>query len=902
MSHIELNYSNQIVCTSQFSQEKYFQFIELAQQTMLRLKELPSAIETPTVVDQFDVQRAMQLFSETHQYLDQAKKYFVKIACSEHTTTPSSSKAVATGEEQTADVPLSTIDGLSNVDSPNIEPKPLFVSPPDLGRKNSRRRSKRAGSSAAHSDADIDTDAHSDAEPLRDTTLSQGTDEVSQPLPERSSKNSFRSFLGLRSRSARAVLTSTKSQDSTARVVSDPEYSANATKLSSIPPVPALPESLQQISRQTSLKRSVTERMPHLTLRTTKSLDTLRLFSKQQARADIAVDTGVESPLLTYASPLRRPTFMRANSHAETILAASDSSSGDEDDEIIMPRVVPRRRRTDDARGNLEHHKPKDLPVPPKFGWAVKLEDTRPQEDKHADDGENTSENVDLNELKVEPSTPVEEPSTKPPPSPTSEEKRPLLEVPLTKRCVSASHTLSRRQDIILPPAELSLAQHTIHSQLFSSKEHDDSVSVTLALPISTYSSPEPSAIDSPPARGTQGVMFIEVSADFLPRVFCDPDDLVPARTTDGLALSSSSSNPTRPPDRVPMIPRSPLLGAHTRLAKLLEKQIAVLRRLQSLTPETLWREEHKSVANGTDATAGTPTASDMAKFKLHLVENQQQTIAHTRAGMNRVATLVQVAASTQDIRTFPYRLVAYQLTLLDAALFKHIPAEAVLSHSARTPNPRIQASIDFFNYVTRLVEHSILSLDEAAARGAVLHRWIKIAKALRDLRSYQMLLAVVGGLRTPPIRRLKRTWAQAAKRDMSRLDRLQQLVSPDNNYERYRELISKAGADTCLIPCLSVFLFDATYLVTACKSSNTPPLEDPRVQELLASLRRYQESCKYSAIPAPWITKQRARHRQTFFGSLCSTTLSRHSECFGDATTQSNHYTLTIVTITTTN
>ncbi|RKP26184.1 ras guanine nucleotide exchange factor domain-containing protein, partial [Syncephalis pseudoplumigaleata] len=205
-----------------------------------------------------------------------------------------------------------------------------------------------------------------------------------------------------------------------------------------------------------------------------------------------------------------------------------------------------------------------------------------------------------------------------------------------------------------------------------------------------------------------------------------------------------------------------------------------------------------------------------MRTFKARLVEQQQRRITNTRAGMNHLATLVQVAAATPTIQSFPYRLVAYQLTLIDATLFAQIPPEAILSHSARNPHPRVQASIDLFNYVTRLVEHSLLSLDEPAARASMLHRWSKVAKALRDLRSYQMLLAVVGGLQTPPIRRLKRTWTQVPKRDLQRVQRLQRLVSPDNNYSRYRELLGKATSSGWHVPCVSVFLLDATYLVSA--------------------------------------------------------------------------------------
>ncbi|KAG1241652.1 hypothetical protein G6F68_016578 [Rhizopus microsporus] len=95
----------------------------------------------------------------------------------------------------------------------------------------------------------------------------------------------------------------------------------------------------------------------------------------------------------------------------------------------------------------------------------------------------------------------------------------------------------------------------------------------------------------------------------------------------------------------------------------------------------------------------------------------------------------------------FPAGLLAYQLTLIESAIFRAIPREALLSHSARKPHVRVVASTDFFNFLTRTIEHSILLPQEACRRAEILNRWIKVASKLLTLSNYQTLKAVVSAL-----------------------------------------------------------------------------------------------------------------------------------------------------------
>ncbi|KAI9228361.1 MAG: ras guanine nucleotide exchange factor domain-containing protein, partial [Piptocephalis tieghemiana] len=287
-----------------------------------------------------------------------------------------------------------------------------------------------------------------------------------------------------------------------------------------------------------------------------------------------------------------------------------------------------------------------------------------------------------------------------------------------------------------------------------------------------------------------------------------DASDLVSAHLTTG---DSSPLPPSAPADHVPSIPRSPLLGAHMALAKHLAELLE-------------------------------PSASP----------SLQPQIQGVRAALSKATALVQLASSTgPDLLSLPWRLVAFQICLLDAHLFYRISPHTLLPHTGGLTDSAIRASTDFFNYLSRSVEYSILIMDDQAGRVRVLGRWSKIAKALRQLRDFQGLAAILAGLSTTPVRRLTRTWGSLSRRATSRVETLRELMDPQDNYARYRmDAKGDRAIDTTYtdvlwtVPFLGVYLLDVTYLRAA----------DPRIQELLARLVAFRHSSsKYPEFPPPW-------------------------------------------------
>lgn len=331
-------------------------------------------------------------------------------------------------------------------------------------------------------------------------------------------------------------------------------------------------------------------------------------------------------------------------------------------------------------------------------------------------------------------------------------------------------------------------------------------------------------------------------SIDVLLETIVDPSNLVQAQTNTGDSLAIPNTSQTT--DYVPNIPAPPLLATHRRLQQ----------RLNEL--ETDLDECNKS-------------EGFLKSERSHKVNCARQTL-------EKVRTLYMSAMTIPNILQFPPHLTAYQLTLIESSIFRVIPCQALLSHSGRTPHRKIVASTDFFNFMTRSIEHSILLPQEASKRAEIIHRWIKIATKLLSLNNYQTLKAVISALGTPPVQRLRRTWECIPKKRMASLDLLSTLMSETDNYQRYREHVGSEKRPWAkpVVPFLGVFIHDITYIHAACKGNP----DDSRIQDVLNNVQLFQKAPEYPQIPPASFntTKKHLFRPSLHFGSSSTKNTNR--------------------------
>uniref|UniRef100_A0A8C9W2E2 Ral GEF with PH domain and SH3 binding motif 2 n=1 Tax=Scleropages formosus TaxID=113540 RepID=A0A8C9W2E2_SCLFO len=175
----------------------------------------------------------------------------------------------------------------------------------------------------------------------------------------------------------------------------------------------------------------------------------------------------------------------------------------------------------------------------------------------------------------------------------------------------------------------------------------------------------------------------------------------------------------------------------------------------------------------------------------------------------------------------------AGQITLMDAPVFKAIQPEELSScgwnkKEKHSSSPNVVAFTRRFN------------------------------QKLCDMNNLHAVMAVVSGLQSAPIYRLTKTWALLSRKDKASFERLEYLMSKEDNYKRLRDYISSQSMTSC-IPYLGMYLSDLTYIDSAYPSTGSI-LESEQRSNLMNNILRIisdlQRSCEYDIPVLPHVQK----------------------------------------------
>lgn len=196
---------------------------------------------------------------------------------------------------------------------------------------------------------------------------------------------------------------------------------------------------------------------------------------------------------------------------------------------------------------------------------------------------------------------------------------------------------------------------------------------------------------------------------------------------------------------------------------------------------------------------------------------------------------------------------LASQITLMDAPVFKAIQPEELASCGWNKKEkhriaPNVVAFTRRFNQVSFWVVRELLTAQTLKIRAEILSHFVKLAKKLLELNNLHSLVSVVSALQSAPIFRLSKTWALINRKDKTAFDKLDYLLSKEENYSRMREYISTLKM-VPTIPYLGIYLFDIIYIDSAYPASDSILENKQRTNQmnnLLRIISDLQVSCNY--------------------------------------------------------
>ncbi|RMX60165.1 hypothetical protein pdam_00010093, partial [Pocillopora damicornis] len=168
------------------------------------------------------------------------------------------------------------------------------------------------------------------------------------------------------------------------------------------------------------------------------------------------------------------------------------------------------------------------------------------------------------------------------------------------------------------------------------------------------------------------------------------------------------------------------------------------------------------------------------------------------------MCSIPEETESCLDFLTQPTNECAEQLTVMDAKLFKKVIAWHCLGcvwgkNKKEGRAATVKATVDQFNAVSLRVISTILTCTESKTsgpnmRGKYISQWINVAQECRDLKNFSSLKAILSGLQSASIHRLKKSWSHVSRDVHNLFLELSNIFSEDSNQQSSRELLMKEG------------------------------------------------------------------------------------------------------------
>jgi son of sevenless-like protein len=159
---------------------------------------------------------------------------------------------------------------------------------------------------------------------------------------------------------------------------------------------------------------------------------------------------------------------------------------------------------------------------------------------------------------------------------------------------------------------------------------------------------------------------------------------------------------------------------------------------------------------------------------------------------------------------------LARQLTIYVHTVYRRIsPLECVITSftgpEKEVRSPNLTALTTMFNDHSYWAASYILNSSDLVHRVQVLEFFITVAVELRTLQNFMTMYAILCGIRSTPVRRLKLTWERVSKSKVQQFDALVEIMQSNGNFASYRNLLRQALPPVC--PYIGTFLTDLVFI-----------------------------------------------------------------------------------------
>ncbi|KAI9004684.1 hypothetical protein BC832DRAFT_615060 [Gaertneriomyces semiglobifer] len=213
---------------------------------------------------------------------------------------------------------------------------------------------------------------------------------------------------------------------------------------------------------------------------------------------------------------------------------------------------------------------------------------------------------------------------------------------------------------------------------------------------------------------------------------------------------------------------------------------------------------------------------------------------------------------------------MARQITIMESKLFCQIkPMELINQTWTTKPHlaPNVGALTKSGNDIATLVISSILAPPDPKHRANVIKYFIKVSQHLHQLNNFNSLMAVLSGLNSAGVARLKRTWEGVSGKWRTAFEALRKIVGVEKNFRELRESVRRVGG--CCLPFLGVYLTDLTFTSDgnpAFRTSSNPALPPLinmdkyiKLARLILEIQRFQVAYPLTVVAEiqDWVTSR---------------------------------------------